>query len=263
MSGHPIREEDFDLLALGALEGEDKRAIESHIASCPECARKLGQAHGRLGLLALSAPRVEASPGVKERLLRQLHASAEGRAYTPARVEPESTARSSGRWWAAVFAPAAAALALASVFLWIENDRLQEQARRLHNTLAIQQREIGELRQIADVIQAHDTVSVTLKPMTGPAQGTAKVLYNSGMGKLVYDGWIAPAPADRSYQLWLVPMSGKPVSAGVFNPETSDSIAWLSSVPQGLAVKVFAITLEPAGGMPAPTGPMVLMGPAS
>jgi len=28
--------------------------------------------------------------------------------------------------------------------------------------------------------------------------------------------------------------------------------------PDGQPVKVFAVTLEPAGGVPAPTGPMVL-----
>jgi anti-sigma-K factor RskA len=34
-------------------------------------------------------------------------------------------------------------------------------------------------------------------------------------------------------------------------------------LPQGMAAKAFAVTLEPAGGMPQPTGPMVLVGPVS
>jgi anti-sigma-K factor RskA len=80
------------------------------------------------------------------------------------------------------------------------------------------------------------------------------------MGLLMYDGWIAPSPDDKSYQLWVVPMEGSPISAGVFNPATSDTAHWMSKVPEGIAPKMFAITLEPAGGMPQPTGPMVLVG---
>ena len=48
--------------------------------------------------------------------------------------------------------------------------------------------------------------------------GAAHVMYNAKMGMLMYDGELAPAPAAKSYQLWLVPADGKPISAGVFNP---------------------------------------------
>jgi anti-sigma-K factor RskA len=34
-------------------------------------------------------------------------------------------------------------------------------------------------------------------------------------------------------------------------------------LPPGVEAKAFAITLEPEGGMPQPTGPMVLVGPVS
>ena len=37
MNNHPTREEDFDLYALGALEGDEKLAIESHVSGCSEC----------------------------------------------------------------------------------------------------------------------------------------------------------------------------------------------------------------------------------
>jgi len=264
MPGHPTREEDFDLYALGALEGDEKQTLESHFASCSECVRKLAAAKGRMALLAFSAPHVEPSPGVKERLMRQLHSTAEGRAYSPAHVESESVGGGFfGRWWAAVLAPAATALALATVLLWVQNDHLQNDDRRLHVALEVQRNQIDELRHIADVIQARDTVSVALKPMPGMSPGAVQVIYNAGMGQLVYDGWIAPPPADKSYQLWLVPTNGNPISAGVFNPVTADSCTWATQVPKGVTAKAFAVTLEPAGGMPHPTGPMVLAGPAS
>ena len=40
---HPNREEDFDLLALGALEGDERRAVESHVKTCASCAHKLAE----------------------------------------------------------------------------------------------------------------------------------------------------------------------------------------------------------------------------
>ena len=49
MSGtHPTREEDFDLYALGALDGDEKAAFEAHLASCASCKMKLAEATGRM-----------------------------------------------------------------------------------------------------------------------------------------------------------------------------------------------------------------------
>ena len=79
----------------------------------------------------------------------------------------------------------------------------------------------------------------------------------------MYDGALAPAPAAKSYELWLVPATGNPISAGVFNPVSGQTDHWTMKLPQGIAPKAFAVTLEPAGGKPQPTGPMVLVGPAS
>jgi len=58
-NGHPTREEDFDLYVLGALEGDEKQAIESHLAACADCARKLAAARGRVAAISFAAPRVE------------------------------------------------------------------------------------------------------------------------------------------------------------------------------------------------------------
>ena len=60
-NGHPTREEDFDLYVLGALEGDEKLAIESHLAGCADCARKLAAARGRVAAISFAAPRVEPS----------------------------------------------------------------------------------------------------------------------------------------------------------------------------------------------------------
>jgi anti-sigma-K factor RskA len=272
-NGHPTREEDFDLYVLGTLEGDEKQAIESHLAGCADCARKLAAARGRVAAISFAAPRVEPSAAVKDRLLRQIRAESQA----PSRATPESAkvpARGSGhefappepprglagRWLFAILAPACVALLIATVILWRQNDRLTSQLAALGTSVDRTQKQLADAQEMLHLYTSKDTIKVLLAPKPGMIKGDGEVMYNEKMGLLMYDGWIAPSPDDKSYQLWVVPMDGKPISAGVFNPATSDSAHWMARVPEGIAPKMFAITLEPAGGMPQPTGPMVLVG---
>lgn len=239
MNAHPTREEDFDLYALGTLRGDEKLAIESHVAECAQCARKLAEARGRIAMLALAAP--AASRG------------------------PKSSDRAPGffdRWRAAVLVPAFAVLAIATVLLWRENRDLDRQLSALRESAQQQKQQLAEARETADMMESHDTVTVALAQQPGMPQGSAHVMYNAKMGMLMYEGEIAPAPEAKSYQLWLVPAAGEPISAGVFNPVTGRADHWMMKLPQGVAPKMFAVTLEPSGGMPQPTGPTVLIGHA-
>jgi anti-sigma-K factor RskA len=264
MNGHPTRPEDFDLYALGVLEGEEKAAIESHVPTCAECAAKLAEARGRIALLAFSAPRVEPSPAVRERLMRQVHASAEsaGARHAQGAGEPERAGGFFGRWWAAVLVPACILLLFVSARLRQENAHLIDELGVERVALQKQQAQLDEVRHMADLLGAKDTISVALAVQPGMPKGDLRVRYNAKMGMAVCDGWVDPAPANKSYQLWLVPMEGKPISAGVL--EHGGPInPWMMKLPQGMPAKAFAVTLEPEGGMPQPTGPMVLVGPVS
>jgi anti-sigma-K factor RskA len=113
------------------------------------------------------------------------------------------------------------------------------------------------------LINARDTMIVPLAPQPGMPKGSAHVMYNAKMGMLMYEGQLEPNPANKSYQLWIVPTQGNPISAGVFNAASTETDHFFMKLPPGIAPKAFAVTLEPAGGRPAPTGPMVLVGAAS
>jgi anti-sigma-K factor RskA len=266
MNGHPTRPEDFDLYALGALEGEERATIESHLATCAACANKLAEAQGRIALLAFAAPRVDASPAVKERLMRQIHAAPSSASAQRAERRTREAERSAGffaRWGAAILIPAAAVLALATILLWTENIRLDRQLAEQRAAIEAQQKQLDEARHTVDLMSAKDTVTVALASQPGMPKGAVHVMYNAKMGMLMCDGWVEPAPKDKSYQLWLVPMDGKPISAGVLSAPSGPIDHWMMKLPQGVTAKAFAFTLEPSGGMPQPTGPMVLVGPVS
>ncbi|HJS48527.1 MAG TPA: anti-sigma factor, partial [Gemmatimonadales bacterium] len=66
---------------------------------------------------------------------------------------------------------------------------------------------------------------------------------------------LALPPADRAWQLWLIPEGGAPVPSSVFRPE-ADGHALVEGIrlpDDGRRWAAFALTEEPAGGSPAPT----------
>ncbi len=65
---------------------------------------------------------------------------------------------------------------------------------------------------------------------------------------------LAPAPAGRTYQLWLIDRSGA-VSKGVFAPSGGTAQLAVDGAGVGQAV---GVTVEPAGGSPAPTTTPIL-----
>jgi anti-sigma-K factor RskA len=266
-NGHPTRDEDFDLLALGAIEGDERQAIEAHVASCADCARKLAAARGRVAMLSFAAPRIAPPAAVKQRLMAQVRATAAAPAGTGAAAgatrEREAATPAFSRWWNAILIPAGVALAAVTILLWHENRDLDRQLAALRTSMNQQQHELHEASEVADLVTSQSTITVPLAHQPGAPMGAAHVMYNKKMGMLMYEGEIQPAPAAKSYQLWVVPANGKPISAGVFNPVSGRPDHWMMKLPEGVDAKSFAVTLEPAGGMPHPTGPMVLIGSVS
>src|ERR1700691_2646444 len=162
MNGHPTRLEDFDLYALGVLEGEEKAAFEAHVPTCASCAEKLAEARGRIALLAFAAPRVAPSGAVKERLMRQIHSAPAG-AITQRERAPRAPARAEGffgRWWpAAVLAPVSALLILISVRLWQENAHLIDELGVERVELQRQQAQLDEARHVVALMEAKETMT--------------------------------------------------------------------------------------------------------
>jgi anti-sigma-K factor RskA len=67
--------------------------------------------------------------------------------------------------------------------------------------------------------------------------------------------------SDKSYQLWFVPVVGDPVSATVFNTDANGGAEIEIDVPPNVTeIKAAAVTTEPAGGLPQPSGEFALLG---
>jgi anti-sigma-K factor RskA len=265
VNGHPTREEDFDLYALGVVEGEERQAIEDHLQRCADCSRKLEEARGRIALLAFAVPEVAPNPRVKERLMAHVGGMAprfEPQVQPPPAV-PEKVSIFASRWWAAILIPLVFGLATATVLLWVDNQDLQKQIRSLRASVQDQQNELAASRGIINAAAEPDTMTVNLAPPPD-VSGRGMVHYNQRHGVVLLNATLAPLPAEKTYQLWLVPAEGNPVSVGIFTPEDNNGASYMvSTLPAGMKAKAFAITVEPSGGVPQPTGPKVLIGPVS
>ncbi|HEV2495246.1 MAG TPA: anti-sigma factor [Terriglobia bacterium] len=258
MNEHPQFEEDFDLYALGILEGDDWESIELHLVHCADCERKVSEARGRMAMLALAAPALTPPLEMRERILHRIRAQAwrgtmHGAALWPRRL-------------AAALAVASIVLAITSGGLWRQNGQLARRMRELETAQEQKEAQAAEARAVLDVLTAADTVKVALVPggVAKPVpQGRA--LYNAGKGRLLFYAANLPAlPSGRTYELWLIPTVGAPINAGVFEPDQKgNGQVLLPPLEPGLKPKAFAVTVEPAGGVPMPTGPMVMVGAAS
>jgi anti-sigma-K factor RskA len=269
MNSHPQFDEDLELYELGVLDGADKAEIETHLAGCSECRAKLQSARGRLALLALAAPATEPSPEVRNRVLGSFRQNRPGR-----REGASSVPVQRGRWagvWAWAFAAACLILLVAAAWLTRDNLRLSKQLAEIQ--LVRQQLEASDLslkasaaraQAVLDVLTGPETIQVELSPAAAKPLPHGKAFYNRVRGLLFYTTNLNALPADHTYELWLIPTEGKPVDAGIFNTDArGNGQVVLPSLPQGLTAKAFAVTVEPAGGVPAPTGAMVLVGPVS
>ena len=256
-----VQPEDSDLYALGALDGEEMQALEAHVRLCAECAREVEAARQRVALLGLAAPAVTGPPArVKEELLRRVRAERVpemGRAVRDLEPRPGF----GFGWLTPAFGVATVVFAALAGVFWMRDARDLQRIHALEGQLAeVQTRsqEIARASKTTDkLLEMPGTQRVALMPQPGMGNGHGGVLYNAKMGMVACTGWLPAPPKGKSYQLWLVPMEGKPMPLYVFGEEWTEPMQM--HVTPGMEAKAFAVTEEPAGGMPWPTGPKVLV----
>lgn len=262
-TSHSTRiEELLPSYALGALDGEDLRELEAHLdVGCAECRRQLDLWNRDLELLAASVPPVPPSDTARARILRLAKETAPVSSPSPGLP----------RW--TYFA--AAALLLLSVWGVAGQIRLRGEVRRLaaeRNRLARQvealDREVdlarAEARQAAQALQILAAPSVRSVVLAGlePSPGAAGHTYVNPQTRdaLFYAFNLPRLEGDKTYQLWFI-ADGKPVSAGTFSvDERGSGRLRVEKVPDVEGIQAWAVTIEPRGGVPQPTGAMVLKG---
>ncbi|MEZ5400367.1 MAG: anti-sigma factor [Bryobacteraceae bacterium] len=246
MSGPNLRDL-CEAYLLGHLDAEERARVDGLLArQDPECVAAMREASDFVANLAALAPDVEPPALLRSRLLNVIRAEAPRR-----------------RGLAGMAIPWAIAAGLAMV-AFTQYRSATEGARQL----AAARAEIVQLardnqrqKEILAVVLAGDS---RLIPIGASSREPVFRAFWSGPRGIVLAGENVPAPAEgRAMQLWVVPKSGNPVSAGVFAPDADGTVLLVASgqLPARDQAAALAISDEPAGGSPQPTTTPAYVGP--
>jgi anti-sigma-K factor RskA len=251
MSAHEQFAEDLALHALGGLEGEERAMVEKHLQGCAGCRRELEQLRGDMALMALSTAGPVPPRRARQRLLEAV-----------AREPRRATAPAGRRLWTLVPCVAAAAIAVGLVAVWMQNRDLERRVAGFENQSAQQQEELQRAREVVSTLTAADAMRVTLVAAKTPPQPQGKAIYVRDRSSLIFlASNFQPLPVQKVYELWLIPIKGAPIPAGVFKPDAHGSATVINPpLPVGVEAKAFAITVEPESGSSVPTMPIVMFG---
>lgn len=178
-------------------------------------------------------------------------------------------ARTRRGWLAWAVGTAAAALAAAAFTGGVVASRYEARLGLMaRETAALRQRlqrdsvalegQLAVYRSAAELLHDPATQIVALRGVGPSPQATGRVVWHAVNGGHLFVANLSAPPPGKAYELWAIG-EGAPQPAGVFQVDAQGRGSHrIAPVDAAKPVKVFAVTLEPAGGVPAPTGPTVL-----
>lgn len=264
-------EHDREALAtylIGALDDEERAAIEAHLSGCSSCQGEARELQRVVMALARAVPQHTPPKELRARVLRGVGVAGEP---DPGAGTPASApfAWSDTRVWLPLAAMLVVALGLGAHAIRLQDrvDTLESHLIDAQKQAADAQRTTFEARRVAaetqsamSVLAAPDLARIDLSGQPAAPHASARALWSRQRGMVFTAANLPSVPAGRVYQVWVVTGEG-PISAGLLEPDASGGgfrvFHTPSDIPPPVAV---AVTLEPAGGVPAPTGEKVLVG---
>ena len=273
--------EEFEQLsaeyALGSLTGEDLRRLEEYLRTASPADRQdFQELTGAASLLPLALERHAPPSGAKEKLRQKIRlsiAAHEGAQALSADGTDYRKAAAPGRFWRTVAWTALPAAAVLGVIVLTLLGRLDQRSGELSASgnrvteltaqITALKDELARKEELLKVLASQKIQIVVMNGLKVNPVGFGKIIWDPEKRSAILQVSRLPAvPGNKDYQLWVI--KGKtPISAGVFS--VNDTTANFFKI-DGLAVtdpreiSAFAVTLEPKGGLPAPSGDMYLAG---
>jgi len=265
--------------ALGALDAEERRSFERHAAECEACTAEVQKFSDLVAALATSVPQVTPPPEVRDRVVAAVRETAVMPGVGTSTVVPLPARGKQSRvpldrsrmdWlpYAALLAVTVGlggySLSLRARVADLEVRLADATSRTLLATRAMAdaQRVALQTQSTVDVLTAPDLARIDLAGQATAPTARGRALWSRERGMVFTASNLPPLPAGRVYQVWVV-TAGARISAGLIMPDDSGRsttvFATPPDIPQPVAV---AVTLEPAGGVPQPTGAFYLLGKA-
>jgi hypothetical protein len=250
-------------------EAAEVDQVRLHLAQCAECRAQVAQLRSDMALAAMAVPQIAPPPEAKARLfqaagldLTSATAAAKLPPAAPGNVVPMKPRRSSpGLIWGGWLAAAACLLYAFSIR---QANQVMHRQLRLETAQLIQSTDSSARAQkILDLLSSPEAQRVTLIAAHATPVPTGHAVYLPSRGALVFTASnLAPLPANKIYELWVIPANGSaPVPAGTFQPDAHGMASLLlPNLPRGIQAKAFGVTMENSGGATTPTLPILLAG---
>ncbi|MDQ1522553.1 MAG: hypothetical protein QOE47_477 [Pyrinomonadaceae bacterium] len=292
-------EEYKEMLALDALDAfdggdDERRALDAHLATCPDCRAEHSALRDAVAALAYAAPAPQAAaPELRARILAAVTSkpqdahqrggvnasSGNGAAEAPYASSVSSpdefeqrrasrevrVSRSVLRFGSLAASVALVALLVSLAVLWQRNNRLQSELARLSATVNQTQLELALTRADRELLAQPAAHSAALTGTKMAERAHARLTFDAETGRAMLTAAdLPPAPSGKAYQLWFIAAGKPPMPGSVFQPDPRGRAEMHETIPpEGRTAAVFAVTLEPAGGVSAPTGEIYLKSSAS
>jgi len=261
----------LDEYALGQLSQDKRRGVETHVRDCEVCAADLRELTVVMEGLAHAPDPVTPPPALKQRVLASLATQpqepplrSEGNVVAmPPKVSPIRRGLHPG-WLAAA---AVIILGLAAALYSSNATR-----RLLIDDVQEAQAEAGDLRRRLDqyagqadlavsILTASDMQPVAMSGKEDATASTARAYWSPTRGLLIVANDLPVPPPGRIYQVWVIG-GGKPFSAGLLGEQGAGRGMLIAAPPSGVAPGevTVAVTDEPPGGLPSPSGSIRLAG---
>jgi anti-sigma-K factor RskA len=269
----------LDEYALGQLSQDERRDVESHVRECDTCAADLRELTVVMEGIAQTLDPVTPPPALKQRVIASL-------ALQP--QEPPRSARESNvvslpprgavirrgvhpAWLAAAAVlilglGAALYSANATRSLLVDDvQQAQAEAGEAQSAVASLQRQLDQYAKQADlavsILTAGDMRPIAMAGRENAIGSTARAYWSPTRGLLIVADNLPVPPPGRIYQVWVIGGT-TPVSAGLLGEQGSGRGMLIAPPPTGVApgTVTVAVTDEPPGGLPAPSGSIRLAG---
>lgn len=236
--------DDYELYALGLLEGDQKAEIDAHLGrDCSTCRNYLKDALATNSKLLSIVPEVAPPARLKRRVLAS--------SGVPRR----------GWGWAAALA--AACMLLVALWLSIQQRRLSDDLGIARQAILRVSAQRDSLQQALSFLNDPETIPVSFgKGQPAPPRG--HVLVNPRNGVLLIVSNLPQLTAGKIYEMWVIPKGGAPRPAGLFqSTPAGDTFHILSGQVDPATLGAVAVTVEPESGSSAPTTKPIIVAPVA
>lgn len=255
--------EDYqELLAVGALtalDPSDAQALDEHLADCADCRTELDQWEQTAALLTLDAKPLEPSAQLRDRLLARVHEESQAERKVVPFVRPQRNVWTLGSFGTIAATIVFAAMLISLIVLWQRYRTFERELARANAELRAAQAKLDRDRAVVALMTSPGAQMTTLAGTKMAPGAQAMLAYRQDGHAMFMAQGLPAAPAGMAYQLWFI-KDGKKMPGKVFTTDAAGNGSLEDQVPlEARESAVFAITLEPDGGVQVPTGSIYLV----